>query len=305
MRGAAIVHTAELVPWFAVQPARLRRQLGYRLAVTVWETIPFRSALRTSRAAANREIVLEATDLFLPTTDRAARCLRLEGVGDDRIQSCSPGIDVERFAARRVADARRHLIVSPGRLVWEKGHYDVIRALATLGGDARLLIVGAGRRARSRLLRYAADLGLSERVEIRAVPYDEMPAVFATASCVVLASLPIPTWEEQFGLVLPEALAARAPIAGERLGRDPRGARRLRRRSLPARRLDRAGPAASARGRSRGLPASASPTRPRSSSATRRRRPQTASRPPTSACSHGSRPGHAGRRSCAASRRRR
>ncbi len=220
VRGAAIVHTAELVPWFAVQPARLRRQLGYRLVVTVWETIPFRSALRSSRAAANREVVLEATDLFLPTTERAASCLRLEGVGDDRIQVVQPGIDVDRFAVPAEHSPDRHLIVSPGRLVWEKGHYDVIRALASLGGEAHLLIVGAGGE-RSRLLRYAAELGIADRVEIRTVPYDEMPAVFAAASCVVLASLPIPTWEEQFGLVLPEALAAGAPILASASGAIP------------------------------------------------------------------------------------
>ena len=96
------------------------------------------------------------------------------------------------------------MIVSPGRLVWEKGHYDVIRAVAVLaerGRDVRLAIVGAGPE-RARLLRYADDLGVGDRVEIRTVPYDEMPAVFGSASCVVLASLPIPSWEEQFGLVL-------------------------------------------------------------------------------------------------------
>jgi glycosyltransferase involved in cell wall biosynthesis len=220
VRGAAIVHTAEIGPWFAVQPARLRRRLGYRLVVTVWETIPFRSTLRTARAAANREVVLEATDLFLPTTERAKRCLQLEGVADELIEVVQPGIDVGRFALPAGPDPTRHVIVSPGRLVWEKGHYDVIRALASLEGYARLLIVGAGDE-RSRLLRYAADFGLADRVEIRAVPYDEMPSVFATASCVVLASLPIPTWEEQFGLVLPEALAAGVPILASASGAIP------------------------------------------------------------------------------------
>ena len=68
-----------------------------------------------------------------------------------------------------------HLIVSPGRLVWEKGHYDVIRALATVAAEPRLLIVGAGPE-RTRLLRYADDLGLGDRVEVRPVAYDEMPA---------------------------------------------------------------------------------------------------------------------------------
>ena len=56
------------------------------------------------------------------------------------------------------------LIVSPGRLVWEKGHFDVLRALAAADADARLLIVGSGPE-RDRLLRYAAELGLADRVD--------------------------------------------------------------------------------------------------------------------------------------------
>ncbi len=218
VRGAAIVHTAELGPWFAAQPARLRRRLGFRLVVTVWETIPLRSTFRTSRARANRRVVLAETDLFLPTTDRAARCLLLEGVQPGRIQVVQPGIDLERFGSEPTATSEgHHVIVSAGRLVWEKGHYDVIRAVAALGGDVRLVIIGAGPE-HDRLLRYADDLGVGGRVEIRALPYDQMPAVFASASCVVLASLPIPTWEEQFGLVLAEAMAAGAHIVASASG---------------------------------------------------------------------------------------
>ena len=161
------------------------------------------------------------------------------------------GTDPGRRAGHRRRAVRRrlracggeHLVVSPGRLVWEKGHYDVIRALARCGGDARLLIVGSGPE-RSRLLRYAADLGLADRVEIRSVPYDEMPSVFARASCVVLASLPTPTWEEQFGLVLAEALAAGASDHCELLRGDPGGSSRLGRSALHAGRLARARPPA-------------------------------------------------------------
>ena len=220
VRGAAIVHTAELGPWFAAQPARLRREHGFRLVTTVWETIPFRSTFRTARAAANRRALLAEADLFLPTTERARRCLLLEGADDQRIQVVEPGIDVDRFAAGSAPPSGDHLIVSPGRLVWEKGHYDVIRALATVDARARLLIVGTGPE-RDRLLRYADDLGLADRVEIRPVPYDEMPSVFAGASCVVLASLPTRTWEEQFGLVLAEALAAGAPVIASSSGAIP------------------------------------------------------------------------------------
>lgn len=220
VHDADIVHTAELGPWFAAQPARLRRREGFRLVVTVWETIPSRSTFRTTRATANRRTVLAECDLFLPTTERARRCLLLEGAPAERIQVVEPGIDVERFAAGSAPAAGEHLIVSPGRLVWEKGHYDVLRALAAIGGDARLLIVGTGRE-RERLLRYADDLELGGRVEVRAVAYDEMPSVFTASSCVVLASLPTPTWEEQFGLVLAEALAAGAPVLASSSGAIP------------------------------------------------------------------------------------
>jgi glycosyltransferase involved in cell wall biosynthesis len=78
--------------------------------------------------------------------------------------------------------------------------------------------VGAGPE-RERLLRYAAELDVA--VEIRAVPHAEMPAVFAQASCVVLASLSVPLWEEQFGMVLAEAIAAGAPIVASASGAIP------------------------------------------------------------------------------------
>jgi glycosyltransferase involved in cell wall biosynthesis len=222
LRGADVVHTAELGTWFAAQPARLRRALGFRFVVTVWETIPFLPAFldraRAPRFAAARRDVLPAADLFLAATERARDALLLEGVEDGRVAVAPPGIDTGRFAAARAP--ARELLVSPGRLVWEKGHFDVLRALALLPTERRLLIAGAGRE-RDRLLRYAAELGVAERVEIRSVPYDEMPSVFARAQAVVLASLPTPIWEEQFGLVLAEALAAGAPVVASRSGAIP------------------------------------------------------------------------------------
>jgi glycosyltransferase involved in cell wall biosynthesis len=83
----------------------------------------------------------------------------------------------------------------------------------------RVLIVGRGP-GEARLRAYAEELGLAEHVELRAVGYDEMPSVYARASCMALASLPMAGggfhpfdlprvfWEEQFGLVLAEAMAA-------------------------------------------------------------------------------------------------
>ena len=222
--GADVVHAAELGWWFSTGPAALKERLGFKLVLTVWETIPrldrFLDPVRARRVRAGKQRSLDAADLFLATTERARRALLLEGAAAERIVVAPPGIDTARFASGRAAADGTHLVVSPGRLVWEKGHYDVIRALASLGGEHRLLLVGAGRE-RDRLLAYADDLGLGGRVEIRAVPYEEMPDVYASASAVVLASLALPIWEEQFGMVLAEAIAAGTPIVAAGSGAIP------------------------------------------------------------------------------------
>ncbi len=242
--GADIVHAAELSFWFAAEAAKRKRRHGFRLVQTVWETLPHMVAFRNRHARINRELVLAETDLFLPATERAAQALRLEGVEEERILVCSPGIDVERFGiAPPDAPPAQHTIVSPGRLEWEKGHHDVLRAIAALhrglvtlpdGGLAspRLLIIGAGPEER-RLREHAAELGLAGAIEIRSVPYEQMPTVFASASAMVLASLssanayyhlfdvPHAFWEEQFGMVLAEAMAAGLAIVASTSGAIP------------------------------------------------------------------------------------
>jgi glycosyltransferase involved in cell wall biosynthesis len=227
LQGADLVHAAELGYWFSRQAARLKPRLGFRLVLTVWETLPFVEAYRNVRTRRYRREVIEATDLFLATTERAAEALALEGVAPALIRVSPPGIDVDRFAAResRPAADATHLVLSIGRLVWEKGHQDLLRALALLERrgrrDVRALVIGSGPEE-GRLRAVARDLGLADRVEFRGfVPHDEVPALLARASCLVLASLPTPYWEEQFGMVLTEGMAARVPVVAADSGAIP------------------------------------------------------------------------------------
>ena len=231
---ADIVHAEELSFWFAADAARRKHRHGYRLVMTVWETLPFLRAFRNRHARHYRDEVLAATDLFLPATERARQALLLEGVPEQRIEVCPPGIDATRFG-RRFDAPREHVIVSPGRLVWEKGHQDVLRAVALLAREGlhpSVRIVGRGPEE-ERLRAHAHELGIGDRVRIGAVPYDEMPEVFGTASCMVLASLPSAAaqlhpfdrprafWEEQFGMVLAEAMAAGLDVLASDSGAIP------------------------------------------------------------------------------------
>lgn len=230
LTGADIVHSQDLGFWYSMQAAKHKRELGYKLVLTVWETIPFLDAYRNVRTRPYRRIVLEQTDLFLATTERARMALLLEGADPGRVRVCPPGADMELFSAAQasVPPPREHLVLSPGRLVWEKGHQDVLRAVAAirrgLAGNApapRVTVVGAGPE-QGRLARYANELGIKDLVEIRAeVPYAEMPRLYAEASCLVLGSLPVWSWEEQFGMVLAEAFAARLPVIAASSGAIP------------------------------------------------------------------------------------
>jgi glycosyltransferase involved in cell wall biosynthesis len=239
---ADVVHASELSYWFAADAARRKPQNHYKLALTVWETIPLLDAYRNRYARAYRAETLAATDLFLPTTERARNALLLEGVERERTEVVYPGIDVDRFASAPAPDRpSEHVVVSPGRMVWEKGHQDVMRALAAVRRNLievptapkwRLVITGAGPED-ERLRRYARELGIADAVEFRAVSYGEMPGVFARASCMVLASLPMASgayvpggiphvfWEEQFGMVLAEAMAVGLPIVAAQSGAIP------------------------------------------------------------------------------------
>jgi glycosyltransferase involved in cell wall biosynthesis len=241
--GVDIVHAAELSFWFTGDVAKRKERLGYKLVVTVWETLPLLDAFRNFHARAYRRAVLGATDLFLAATERARDALLLEGVEPERVVVSYPGIDLERFkaAARPDPTPQEHVIISPGRLVWEKGHQDVMRALAALdrgvvppspGARAKLLVVGTGPE-RKRLESYARELAIGDRVEFLSVPYSEMPDLYARASCIVLGSLstaacslylgdpPRCFWEEQFGLVLAEAMAAGLPVVASTSGAIP------------------------------------------------------------------------------------
>jgi glycosyltransferase involved in cell wall biosynthesis len=105
-----------------------------------------------------------------------------------------------------------------GRLRERKGELLLIRAMAALGGDARLEILGWGEAA-PRVRALAAELGIAERVRIHgAMPSTEVPGFLNRLDVLAAPSLTLPSWKEQFGRVLMEAMACGVPVVGSRSG---------------------------------------------------------------------------------------
>ncbi len=109
-----------------------------------------------------------------------------------------------------------------GRLVPEKGAAVLLDAAARLRGDWRLTIVGSGA-AEGALRARAGRLGIGERVAfVPTAPSDEVPGWLRRFDALAAPSLTTPTWKEQFGRVIIEAMAAAVPVVGSDSGEIPR-----------------------------------------------------------------------------------
>ncbi len=142
------------------------------------------------------------------------------------------GTDMDLFSP---GDARAHrsalgldgafVVGYFGRLVPEKGPMLLVEALARLPGDVRLLLdmyrnFVPGSYA-AQLLERADALGVRNRIVTIDVAHAEVPDYMRVCDVIALPSLTTPMWREQFGRVLPEAMACGVPVIGSRSGNIP------------------------------------------------------------------------------------
>jgi glycosyltransferase involved in cell wall biosynthesis len=136
-----------------------------------------------------------------------------EFVADGKLAVVENGIDVTRFGAadgaplrKELAAGDRPIVACVSRLAPEKGVDVLIRAMALVGRDALLVLAGDGPDV-ERCRALAASLGLHDHVRFLGLRND-VEAILAAADVVVMPSL----WDEAFGLVVVEAMAAAKPV---------------------------------------------------------------------------------------------
>jgi len=134
------------------------------------------------------------------------------------------GVDPDIFYPREPRDGHDngHFVIGfVGRLIPAKGLRVLLEALAGLPGKWELRVVGTGEE-RQPAEALAVRLGIVGRVIFMGQqPSTGMPDVVRGFDLLVGPSLTAPTWKEQFGRMLVEAMSCGVPVIGSDSGEIP------------------------------------------------------------------------------------
>jgi glycosyltransferase involved in cell wall biosynthesis len=167
-----------------------------------------------------RRYVLDTAPLILAGNHDGAKLLYQWGYQGMVEVMPQLGVDPDFFQPLAKLQTGEYCIGFLGRLVPEKGIDTLLAAVRHLRSrslNCRLIICGAGN-AEAELKQAAADLPVTWQ---GAVPHDQAPQMMAQFDVLVLPSRTTPTWKEQFGHVLIEAMAMGIPVVGSSSGEIP------------------------------------------------------------------------------------
>lgn len=176
-----------------------------------------RTAILGAIGGTTQSWLLRSAGAVLVLSERMADRLVASGVPRSRIRVSPLGIELDGTGPRPASMDRGRRIVYVGRLVREKGVRELVAAFGRLATpDVGLVIVGDGAE-RATLEATARGVASGHRIRfVGAVPHDRVGAFLRHADVVVL-----PSWYEELGRVLLEAMALGTPVVATCTGGVP------------------------------------------------------------------------------------
>ncbi len=204
--------------------AALKPQKEFKLVVSYLENIPYRQVF-DPKTNYIKHHTFEMIDHFIPWCDTIKNVLLLEGVPAEKITTVYAGIDLSLFNPGPKDPGMLHeldlseedfIISYIGKLAsWKGVHTLIYAAKALLQNGCRnfcFLITGKGAQL-DNMKKIIAEAGVSGCIRFTGfLPYERISKIYNLADVFVLPSYPTMTWQEQFGMVLAEAMACGKPV---------------------------------------------------------------------------------------------
>lgn len=208
LTGSDIVHVAETYYNYTLQAIKAKRKgLVKKVISTVWEVIPFNNESLPGRRGI-KKIARKEIDHFITPTKLAKKALIKEGVPTKKITVIPMGVDLNRFKPSRIHQFGGDItILFIGRLEESKGILNLVKAFTKLNKsipNLKLNIIGQGT-LKEKIINH-------KNIILKTVSYSKIHQEYQKADIFCLPSQETSTWQEQYGMVLVEAMASGLPI---------------------------------------------------------------------------------------------
>ena len=216
LQDVDVIYTAGTYTSMGVQCARIAKKFHKPLVIFEWETLPHHLTSFLPPYALWTRNVAATADLFITMTDRAKNYLSSLGVPEEKQVTVYPSVDISLFQGFKQHDDKKCRILFVGRLTREKGLHELLSAFKrvhTQFPHTELVICGRGEMEKDvRQLAQNTPIVYKGFLDNR-----DLPSIFRSVNLFCLPSRnrtlgPVTIWEEQFGFVFVEAMAAGLPI---------------------------------------------------------------------------------------------